>query len=84
MANDPPFATLNHFEGDSRTGESDFLRIGIKRTANINDFVGKYLCDLLGHRADVAQLGHVISLILHAPLEDAAITAALWPGDTEK
>jgi len=29
MANDPPFATLNHFEGDSRTGESDFLRIGI-------------------------------------------------------
>jgi hypothetical protein len=31
MANDPPFATLNHFEGDSRTGESDFLRIGITR-----------------------------------------------------
>jgi hypothetical protein len=29
MANDPPFATLNHFEGDSRTGESDFLRISI-------------------------------------------------------
>jgi hypothetical protein len=32
MANDPPFATLNHFEGDSRTGESDFLRIGISRS----------------------------------------------------
>jgi hypothetical protein len=30
MANDPPFATLNHFAGDlGIPSESDFLRIGI-------------------------------------------------------
>jgi hypothetical protein len=26
---------LNHFEGDSRTGESDFLRIGITYVASL-------------------------------------------------
>ena len=32
MANDPPFATLNHFTGDlGIPSESDSLRIGIKR-----------------------------------------------------
>jgi hypothetical protein len=31
MANDPPFATLNHFAGDlGIPSESDFLRIGIR------------------------------------------------------
>jgi hypothetical protein len=30
MANDPPFATLNHFTGDLRIpSESEFLKIGI-------------------------------------------------------
>jgi hypothetical protein len=32
MANDPPFATLNHFAADlGIPSESDLLRIGIRR-----------------------------------------------------
>jgi hypothetical protein len=31
MANDPPFATLNHFSADlGIPSESDFLRLGIR------------------------------------------------------
>ena len=36
MANDPPFATLNHFTGDlGIPSESDSLRIGIKDTTPV-------------------------------------------------
>jgi hypothetical protein len=38
MANDPPFATLNHFAADlGIPSESDLLRIGIKPAQTFDD-----------------------------------------------
>jgi hypothetical protein len=42
MANDPPFATLNHFAADlGIPSESDLLRIGISLDADQIDQLGK-------------------------------------------
>jgi hypothetical protein len=54
MANDPPFATLNHFAGDSGIpSESDFLRIGINR---LTEHVADLSMRLAGLEAGMAAL----------------------------
>src|SRR4029453_4688892 len=52
MANDPPFATLNHFAADlGIPSESDLLRIGIRQAARYldeNRYCDSGTCALLG------------------------------------
>src|SRR5262245_46127568 len=75
MANDPPFATLNHFEGDSRTGESDFLRIGITMCGE-NTLSPELVHNYLRSSLALAQTDDV--LCFHVDLSVPRITRLLF------